>query len=461
MKQRTGVVLLATFVSAGAWGQDVSAFSTTILQLRKQDAPGFPSATLAPATEFLGVDAAGLGVDGLSLHLFGWGFKDLKDQSTPRGTSGGDLSYGYLDYRFAKANAQLKAGRFSVSQGAGVEQVDGVSGRTDLKGGFNLSAFAGVPVHYRAQDPAQQANYNLQHDTIFGTRVGLRLGPVGEAGVSYLQDGSRPAKDYPSSQVDYSRRQLGTDLRLAPTARLAINGHTLFDVASRFTAPGATAASPSRVAEHDYTAGYRFSPAVALNGTYTERNLQAYFQGTSLPSLFRTDVEDKHRAMGANLVLDTFGATEETVDFRHIKRDTYGNTNRYGVDLRWAVPEAKLKAGGGLHRVSGADALTRTATPTFYGLSRTEARAWVMVESGRATASLDGIYYHFDDAANPNLNGKSSMSQLVASAGFRPVENLAVSGDLSYGMNPLYQYETSVLLRTTYRFAVASKGGSK
>ena len=53
------------------------------------------------------------------------------------------------------------------------------------------------------------------------------------------------------------------------------------------------------------------------------------------------------------------------------------------------------------------------------------------------------------------------MSQLVASAGFRPVENLAVSGDLSYGMNPLYQYETSVLLRTTYRFAVASKGGSK
>ena len=84
-----------------------------------------------------------------------------------------------------------------------------------------------------------------------------------------------------------------------------------------------------------------------------------------------------------------------------------------------------------------------------------------MVAAGRYNASLDGIYYHFDDASNPNLNGKSAMTQLVASAGIRPVENLSVSGDLTYGTNALYQNETSVLLRTIYRFAAASKGGSK
>jgi len=462
MKQRTGVVLLATFVSVGAWGQDVSAFSTTMVQVRKQDTPGFPTATLAPATEFLGIDASGLGIDALTLHLYGWGYKDLADASMPRGKSGGDLSYAYLEYRFGKANAQLKAGRFSISQGGGVEQVDGVSGRTDLKGGFNLSAFAGAPVHYRTAQDSEQSNYNRAQDIIFGSRLGLRLGPVGELGVSYLQEGSKAPKDLSSPPVDYTRKQVGTDLRLAPAARLELNGHTLFNVASQYQAPGSPALDASKVAEHDYTASYRFSPTVALNGNYTERNLEAYYAGTNLPNLFRLDEKDKHKAMGGSLLLSGFGATDVTVDFRHIKRDSYGNSNRFGFDLRWAVPEAKVRAGGGLHKVNASDALVAgPASPSFYGLSRSEARAWVMVDRGKVSCSLDGIFYHFDDAANPNLNGKASMSQLVGSVGIHPTENLAVSGDLSCGTNALYQNETSVLLRTTYRFTVASKGGSK
>jgi hypothetical protein len=456
MKQSTGVVLLATLASAGAWAQEVGANSTTLLQYRKQDTPGFASSRLVPATEFLGVDATHLGSDALSLHLYGWGYKDLGDPSTPRGKSGGDLSYGYLEYRFPQANAQLKAGRFAATQGGGVEQVDGVSARTDLKGGFNVSAFGGRPVRYRAQQGSQQTDYNLQHDFIAGTRVGLRMGPVGEVGVSWLQDGSKNAGSYPTATENYTRRQMGVDLRLAPAARLLVSGHTQFDLASRFR----TADSPSRVAEHDYTASYRFTPAVVLNANYAEHNLDAYFAGTNLPNLFSVTEKDKHRAMGGNLVLNTFGPVEVTVDFRHTRRDSFGNTNRFGADARWAVPEAKLKAGGGLHRVSASDAQFTSGAP-FYGFSRTEARAWVMYEAGRYSASLDGIYYHFDDASNPNLNGKASMSQLVASGGIRPTANLAVSGDLSYGVNAQYQYETSLLLRTTYRFSAASKGGSK
>ena len=460
MKQRTGAVLLATLASAGAWAQDVGAFSTTLIQYRKQDTPGFGKSTLAPATEFLGVDATRLGTDALSLHLYGWGYKDLGDPSTPRGKSGGDLSYGYLEYRFAQANAQIKAGRFAVNQGAGFEQVDGISGRTDLKGGFNVSAFAGSPVHYRTADPADQTLYNQQHDQIFGGRVGMRLGPVGELGVSYLQDGSRSAAGYPGATQNYTRKQMGADLRLAPVAQLEISGHSLFDVSGQFQAvPGSD--KPSRVAENDYTASYRFSPKVALNANFAEHDLQSYYAGTNLPNLFRQDEKDKHHAAGGSLVLDTFGPVQVTVDYRHTKRDTYGSSNRFGFDARWVVAEAKLQAGGGLHRVSAADApMAAPAGTPFYGFSHTEARAWVMYAAGRYNASVDGIYYHFDDAANPNLNGRASISQLVASAGIHPLENLAVSGDLSYGVNPQYKSETSVLLRTTYKFA-ASKGGSK
>jgi hypothetical protein len=111
MKQRTGAVLLATLASTGAWAQAVNGFSTTIARVSRQDTPGFPAGTLAPVTEFVGLDATGLGSDQLSLHLAGWGFTDLADASSPNGKNGGDLSYGYLQYRFGRANAELKAGR--------------------------------------------------------------------------------------------------------------------------------------------------------------------------------------------------------------------------------------------------------------------------------------------------------------------------------------------------------------
>ena len=462
MKQRTSVVLLATFVSAGAWAQEINTFSTTMVQLSKQTTPGFDSKTLAPATEFLGIDATKLGSDALSLHLFGWGYRDLADASMPSGKSGGDLSYAYLDYRFSKANAEVKAGRFSINQGAGIEQVDGVSGRTDLRGGFNVSAFFGVPIHYRAEPPIEQKNYKAQTDIIYGGRLGLRMGPVGEVGVSYLQDGSKSASQFPNPPAaDYTRKQVGADIRIAPIAKMEFTGHTLINVASRYQAPAAPAGSASRVAEHDYSLSYKFTSRITAAGNYTERNLDAYFAGTNLPNLFNHDEKDKHKGYGGTLTVTAASAKmpDVTLDYRRTERQTFGNAKRYGADLRWAGAEAKVKGGFGLHKVDADKAVVGDVSTTLYGMSREEARAWVMVEKGKFNASLDGIYYHFSDDTNPNLNGKSGMGLVVASMGMRPTENLSVSGDLSYGADAFYQNQTSLLLRTTYRFSVASKGG--
>ena len=460
MQQSTRVVLLATFATVGAWSADFSAFSTTMVQMTKQDTPGFSSSTYAPVTEFLGIDATQLGTEGLSMHLFGWGYRDLGNAGNVFGQSYGDLSYAYLDYHFNQANAQLKAGRFSITQGGAVEQVDGVSGRTDLRGGFNLSAFVGAPVLYKTQPTVNETDYRTQNDFIFGSRLGLRLGPVGEVGVSYVQEGTKRAQDYPAPQgADFTRKQLGTDVRLAPAAKLEITGHTLLNLEGTYQAPGTATPTAPRLAENDYAATYRFAPTVALTGTYTERNLQSYYAGTNLPNLFRLDEKDRHRAFGGNLALGSADAVEVTLDYRQTKRETYGIANRYGADVRWAVPDTTFKAGGGLHRVSAADApIPGTTPPTVYGLSRNEVRAWVMYLGKGYNASLDGIIYHFDDDTNPNLNGKSSLAQLVASLGVNPTANLSVSGDLSVGTNAYYQREVSALLRTTYRFS-ASKGG--
>ncbi|MGA2079720.1 MAG: hypothetical protein ABSH53_03775 [Holophaga sp.] len=468
MKQRNRVVLLVTLASTGAWAQEFSGFSTTMLQYGKQDVPGF-NQTIAPGTEFLGIDGTHLGSDALSLHLYGWGAMDLGDQSLPFGKSAGDLSYAYLDYRFGQANAELKAGRFAVNQGAGVEQVDGVSARTDLRGGFNLSAFFGTPVHYKTQElrPGTNYDYKYQTDVIFGSRLGYRLGTVGEVGVSYLQDGTTKVEDIATPPpVDFTRKQVGTDLRLAPVARLEITGHTLFDVASHYQAPGTPGQSPSRVAEEDYAASYKFSPVATLTVNYVERNLEAYFAGTNLPDLFHLDTPDKIKAKGGTLALGPADAVQVILDYRQTDRETYGTTTRYGADVRWAVPESKYQAGGGFHKVSSPDLLMPTAipysfAPALFGMSREEYRAWVMYQGKSFHASLDGIFYQFDDSSNPNLYSKSTITQVVGSVGMNPTANLSVSGDLTYALDAYYKNQVSVLLRTTYRFSIASKGGSK
>lgn len=465
MKQRTGAVLLATLASTGAWAQAVNGFSTTIARVSRQDTPGFPAGTLAPVTEFVGLDATGLGSDRLSLHLAGWGFTDLADASSPNGKNGGDLSYGYLQYRFGRANAELKAGRFSVNQGSGVEQVNGVSARTDLRGGLDISGFFGSPVHAPTapSTAGKPYNYLYQTDVIFGSRLGWRALNLGELGLFFVQEGSKAAGDLPGApDQDYTRRQLGTDLRFTPTPKVEFTGHSLFNVAPTYQAPGATPPAGARVAEQDYVLHYLWAPNVKVTVDYTEHNLENYYAGTNLPNLFHPDVSDKHRAGGGSILLGPADGSQVGLDFRRTFLQSFGGSDRFGAELRRAVAEQKIKYGAGLHKVVADQALIPGAsTPSFYGMSREEARGWVMYQPGKYSASVDAICYHFDDSRNPNLNGKSTLAQVVGSLGLQPTERLSVSGDLSLGTNAYYKNETSVLVRTTYRFSAGGQGGSK
>ena len=46
MKRHTHVALIATLMSATAWGQEVSLYGTTMAQMWKQDTPGFEASNL-------------------------------------------------------------------------------------------------------------------------------------------------------------------------------------------------------------------------------------------------------------------------------------------------------------------------------------------------------------------------------------------------------------------------------
>jgi len=473
MKQRSHLLLLATLVSASAWGQEVTVNSTSMVQYWKEEVPGFDKKTFTPVTQYLDVDATKLGSDGLSMHLYGWGMADLSDSSLLSGKkSDGYLTYGYLDYRFAQANAEIKGGRFLVNQGVAIEQVDGISARTDLAGGFTISVFGGRPVRYRTANAAAQSDYEFQNDFIFGSRLSTRVLSFGEVGLSFLQDGTKPAKDLPiPSQIDYTRKQVGLDFRLSPVSSVDLSGRTVYDMASRPEAITNQDKTPSRVAEHDYTATVKLASNLSVSGNFTERNFQAYFAGTNLPSLFNQVERDAHRAYEGRVTWSPVTAFQVVTDYRHTHRDTYGDADRFGLEGRWTVSELKLQTGLGYHKVNADDARSTSAIlpgpplpgaqAATYGLTHAEVRGWVMYTGSLISGSLDGIFQNFKDSANPQLNGRGTIYQLVGSLGLQSTSNLKFSADVSYGSDPLYFKELRGLLRVEYRFGTAGKGGSK
>ncbi len=460
MKFRSNAVLLATLASAAAWGQEVNVYGTTLAQLWKQEAAGFDKSTYAPATQFLGVDAVGLGKDEISLHLFGWGRTDLADQSRFEGKSGGELTFGYLKYKAPKGNLELQAGRFTVNQGVAIEQVDGASVRADLIGGFTVSAFGGRPVLYKTIDLATQKEYDLQRDVIFGGRIGKRFSKYAEIGVSFVQDGTTPAKDLTTANTtDYTRRQVAADVRFMPTTAIDFNGRTVYDVAHHIAGPAGSEADPSRIAEHDYNLGVKFTPMFSLNGTYTQRNFRAYYAGTNMPSIFNQYEPGRFRAEGLAVTIGSATSWEGILDVKKTDRESYGQATRVGGELRWRPKGTSLQSGLGYHRISADDVPFAGVLITSYGLSYKEIRAWVTYEKGKFTAAADAIHHSFSDKQNPNLYGKTSVYEVVGSLGYQAATHFKISGDLSYGVTPLLQKETRALFRAEYRFGFASKGG--
>jgi len=460
MRLSTHALLLAALAAGPLCGQDINLYSTTLFQYWNQSPPGFDKSTCEPATQFLSLDATGFRQDSLSFHFLGWGRTDLADQSRAEGKTMGEFSYGYMKYRGPEGNLEAQLGRFAVNQGMTIEQVDGASFRADLIGGFTFYAFGGKPVLYRTSSAAAQQDYDYQRDVIFGGRLGKRFLRIAEVGLLFLQDGSTPAKNLNGhNQVDYTRRQLGVDLRLTPHTAVDFTGRTVFDIAAHMDPAPGTQVNTSRIAEHDYNLGVRISPLYSVNATYTQRNYQAYYAGSIMPSLFNPNEMGAFRSQGLYATLGSATSWQGVVDYKRTHRDSYGDATRFGGELRRYPTEAGFQYGFGFHRVNADNVPFSGAFITSYGLSYRELRAWVMYEKQRFTASLDGIHHHFDDADNPNLNGQTSVYEVVASLGYQATPNFKVSGDLIQGVTPLLKKETMALLRADYHFGMALKGG--
>lgn len=434
MKNTVYYLMLAmvSLLPSLACAADLGVGSTTLFRFEQRAFPGFARQTVVPATEFLGVDMDKIGDGNLSLHLYGWGRVDLADRSTNEGETEGNLTYGYLSYRLPTANGELKAGRFFVYEGITVEQIDGISARTDLQQGFALTLFGGVPVKLD-RDSKSKGDY------IAGGRASYRKGGVIELGVAGVQEGD-VTLDRASGAKD-DRQLVGGDIWLSPHRMVELNGRSFYNAAT------------GGIAEHSYYLSVKPHKAVTVTGVYNEERFKNYFTFSNLRSLFNPDNGGELKSYGGEVTWNAAPPVEVVADYRRYNRssnvatDNNGNSHRYGGEMRLTLLDKKVRSGLSYHRSDGA-----TGFNSYH-----EVRGYGFHDGGRYFASLDAITQFFKNS----IFSKKEAFEVIASAGMRILPELALSGDISYGQNPRLTDELRGVLRVTYNYASTGKGAKK
>lgn len=426
------VFLLGVILPAPVRGAEMGVNSTTLIRIEQRAFPGLARQTLVPATEFIGADMEKLGDGNLSFHLYGWGRADLTDRSTSGGTTDGDLAHGYLKYRFPTANREIRAGRIFVREGVAIEPIDGVSARADLKSGLTLALFGGVPVRLDREGDGKG-------DYIAGGRGGYRLGGLLELGVSGLHEGGITPD--PAGGTGSDRQLVGGDIWALPHPVIELNGHTYYNAAT------------DGLAEHSYLVAVRPHGSLTVSGSYNEVRFRNFFANSTIRSLFNPDTNGEQRSYGGRVTWLYSAPLEVSVDYRRRNRSgasggtAHGNSHRFGGELRLTLLYKQLRSGLSYHRGDGAGGFN----------SYHELRGYGLYDAGPWVASLDVIAQIYGNAV---FNRKEAL-EVIASAGYRLLAELALSGEIIYASNPRLDDEVRGVLRLTYNYAYTGKGAKK
>ena len=425
-----------------AWSAEYSVDSKTIVRFEQRDSPGFGTKNYAPLTQFLGLDADKLGDGSLSLHFYGWGRADMEDKSYNNNQLEGNLTYGYLQYRFKAANADIRAGRFFVHEGIVNEQIDGASFRTDLPFGFGFSAFGGANVH--TADLYNQGT-DGKGDANVGGRINYRYKGVLELGFSGQYETDAPTLKDPLNPllpgVAHDHRTIGGDVWFSPHRSVEIMGHTTYNTETK------------GVAENSYLVNIKPLRRLVLSGEYNDHRERNYFYAGMKFTPAAIDPNTRSHSIGSKASYELSKHVEISADYKHYTREI-GNADRYGGDLKLSFMDNSVRAGLGYHYLRAGK---QFAPLDYNGASFQDIRAYLMHDSKTYFASLDGIGYIFDD----KVHNEKAAWEGTMSLGYHVTPRLAASGDFSYGRNPQFTEEVRGLLRLTYTMTCDGKGGMK
>jgi hypothetical protein len=401
------------FIPAVSAAPTVTGDSRTYVQSR-ETADG---SKILGGYEYLDFVIQNIGNETISFHTGGWMHYDFRDDELGR-KSPSDLQYSYLSFKSKTANTTVNLGRVMVFEGVAAERVDGAYARTDLMGGFGISAFGGMPVETNIDEPG--------NNVIYGGRLYHELGDVYRIGLSALKEEKNSLR---------FREEGGIDIWVHPMSNVNITGRSSYnDITQGWM-------------EHSYSLMLGPFARLRLDTTAQWINYDDYFYAvtTSALSVFNGLLLDDERAriLGEEASYGITDTLSVAADYKNFDYELAGHANYYGGKLKFSVAESG-GAGIGYHRMEG-------YTDT---LKYNEYRVYGYKKFGKFDVTADVI----DVSYVRPINSVKDAYSLSVGAQYALTEAWKIGADVEYSHNPDFEHDTRTFLKLLYHFG--PKGGA-
>ena len=407
------LLLLSVLIPATSHAASLTGNSHTYFQSR-ETADG---SKILGGYEYLDFAVQNIGNETISFHTGGWMHYDFRDDELGRKSSS-DLQYAYLSFKSKTDNTIVNLGRVMVFEGVAAERVDGAYTRTDLMGGFGISAFGGIPVETNIDEPGD--------NVIYGARLSQGLSNVYRIGVSALKE-EKDSSDY--------RKEGGVDIWVHPMNKVDITGRSSYNDITRGWM------------EHSYSLMLGPFDKLRLDTTAQWINYDDYFYAvtTSALSVFNGLLLDDERVriLGEEASYRITDNVSLAADYKNFSYDLAGHANYYGGKIKYSVAESG-GAGIGYHRMEG-------YTDT---LKYNEYRVYGYKKFGKLDVTADVI----DVSYVSPINGVKDSYSLSLGGQYTLTEAWKIGADVEYSHNPDFDRDTRAFLKLLYHFG--SKGGA-
>jgi hypothetical protein len=397
-------ILVVSF-SAIASAADLSGRSRTYLQAQQL----IDDTQLTGLYEYLDLRTDGTGSETVSFAAGGW-YRYYLQSSGPGSKDTGDLQYAYLTLRKKTANASLNLGRVAVAEGVVYSQLDGASARTDLRGGFTVSAFGGIPLE-TDQD-------TRSGDSVYGGRIGQGVPGIYTIGASYLKE-KNDSKDY--------RKEEGFDIWLRPVGKLELMGTSAYN------------AETKNWMQHQYYLMLGPLAMVRVNLEASKTWYKEYF-ATATVSAFASPFLDPNEVvtvLGGSAVIAASSSFSVVADYRTYDYQVLnGTASYYGGSV--AYTGKQVGAGAGYHVMDG---------PTA-ALQYDEQRVYVTAKIAKVDVTLDAMHIGYEQA----INNETDAWNISAALGYTFTPKLRVVADAEYATNPDFDSDVRGMLSLVYSF---------
>ncbi len=393
----------------------LSGDSSTYMQSR-QDADG---SKVLGAYEYLNFAVQNIGDETISFHAGGWMHYDFRQDELGR-KSPSDLQYFYLSFKSNTDNAIVNLGRVMVFEGVATERVDGAYARTDLQGGFGVSAFGGSPVETNIDEPG--------NNVIYGGRLSHQFGDIYRIGLSALRE-EKDSQDY--------RKEEGVDVWVHPIDKVDLTGRSSYNDATKGWM------------EHTYVLMLGPFAKMRFDTTASWINYDDYFYQATTSALRVLSGQilddEKVRILGEAA---SYAVTDKVLIAADLKNYEYtmnGKANYFGGSVKYTLQEAGgAGIGIGYHRMDGDTKKLKYNEYRGYGYKK--------IDKIDVTADVNVVSY------DSRINGVKYSYAVALAAQYRLTEAWNIGADVEYSHNPDFNKDTRAFLKLLYHFG--AKGGA-